>query len=205
MKKFKNFLDEMARNIGNFTPPIEFYPEIRKKYYNDSHEEPIHKHVNSDIKVQKIVSSVDNLPAVSYYTNNHKTKETLHKSTIVRHNPTEKLPFHHEENRMIERVKNSSDLPKGYVENFTYDHFKNSKFPLRSSNTQTKRGNLMWKSLSKRALDDGYHVYFHDGEKLHKTNHENLNSHLNFYFGQSPEHETKHMILSKTKLGDKND
>lgn len=202
MKNFKSFLGEMARNIGNFTPPIEFYPEIRKKYYQDSHEEPIHKDMTDDIKVHKIVSSIDGKPAISYYTNNNKTKETLHKSVVVRHNPNKNLPFFHEENRIIERVKNTKDLPKGYATDFAYEHFKNSKFPLRSSDTQTKHGNSMWKKLTKRALDDNHHVYFHDGEKLNKTNYGNLESHLNSYFDSSDTHENKHMILSKTKLGD---
>lgn len=56
--------------------------------------------------------------------------------------------------------------------------------------------------LTHKALEDGHHVYYHDGNKLHTTNPENIDTHLDSYFGDDKNHsfDNKHMILSKKNL-----
>lgn len=203
MKNFKEYMSEMAKNLGNLSSNLRFYSFYRKKLYDDMLDEPIHKE-NGNIVTHKRLISHENIPATQYITLDKNKKEAVHNSIIIRHNPTKQFPFVHEENKVIERVK-TDQLPAKFVEDLTYDHFAKSNIPFRSSDEQTPKGNNFWHSLTKRALNDGHHVYYHDGNVLHKSNKDNIDQHLNLYFGKTEEHTNKHMILSKQLLENKND
>jgi len=137
---------------------------------------------------------------IEYHTNNHETGETLHRAVIDTHTPSKgKLPFTHITQSEVVR-KSGNDLPKNHAKNITYNHFKNQKHPLVSSEEQYDDGHHMWKQLSHRALRDGYHVYHYDGSKLHETTPTNIDKHLKNSFGKSKEFEHKHMIISHHKL-----
>jgi hypothetical protein len=202
MIKFKTFIDEMALDLGRTFSPIERYSYTKKRYFDNSkvyphHGYPISDNKNIEVKVNKTPTSID------YYTNNNDTNETLHMSSIKKHQPTQSLPFVHEEQTKVDRTK-SDILPKGYATDFIYNHFKTSNIPLRSSDSQYTTGRDMWKRLVTKALTDGHHVYYHDGSFLHKSTKDNIDSHLSSYFGGNKPHDesfqNKHIILSKTIL-----
>ena len=205
MKSFRYFIGEMAKNLNPGNVDIDVPLDnlnTRREYYKISSNM---KHYsspsfNKDLEVVKHHSIENGEPLIEYHTNNNKTKETIHRSAIITHNPTKRLPFKHDEQVETFRQKDG-ELPKGYGVDFTYNHFKNNEHPLRSSRDQLIGGNKMWHKLAHKALDDGHYVYFHDGENLHKTTKENIDNHLKSYFGDSDDYTNKHIILSKTELG----
>ena len=203
MKTFKEYLYEMALDLGDASEfPFE-KKGTRKGIYAFSQSNGFHSNptpINDiEVKERTHINYTTKEPITKYYTNDNKKKETVHASTVITHNPTKQLPFKHDEQTDVIRQKSDS-LPHGYATNFIYNHFKNSEHPLRSSSEQFNDGNKMWNKLAHKALDDGHHVYYHDGEALNKSNKENIDSHLKSYFGDSPEHINKHIILSKTEL-----
>lgn len=191
---------EMASNLGN---PISDMndQEYRKKLYNHYSDAPKIKTINAHISLHK--SENNNKTEIS--TLNDKTKEALHHAIFLNHKKSNTFPFDHQEQSLVERKQHegSKDLQKGHATNITYEHFKNSKLPLRTSDNQTTAGHGMWRTLVHKALDDGHHVYHWDGAKLHKTTKENANEHLNAYFNYGHGFRNKHMILSNAELGDK--
>lgn len=194
MKTFKEFLSEMAKQLGYSYNPFTD-DKIRKDMYSLSKDHEISHHVNDHINVHK----KETPDSIEYHTNDNRNNETLHYSNVLKHKPNNKLNFYHHEQNQVLR-KSSDDLPRHYSEDFIYNHFKNSNVPLKSSDTQFKKGHTMWRNLSHKALDDGYHVYYHDGDRLNKSTKNNIDDHLNSYFGVSDDHENKHMILSKKEL-----
>jgi hypothetical protein len=141
-----------------------------------------------------------------YSTNDHHTKETLHTAIISHHPADEHFPYDSESQGLVDRVKSNDRIPKGHATEVTYNHFKKSKLPLRSSSSQYSEGHKMWHRLVGRALDDGHHVYHWDGKKLHKTTKENVLEHLKNSFGYDSgashdvPYEHRHMIISKHEL-----
>ena len=208
MKKFYEFIEEMARNIGEPFSPLDKSEDQRKTMYSTNSNFVHHSYPISDNKSIELTKYVDANKNTTYSTNDHTNKEVLHYSNIKCHNPTKSIPFEHEEQHTVERVKGDK-LPKEYATNMIYDHFKKSNIPLKSSNVQYRTGHNMWRKLAHKALEDGHHVYYHDGTTLHKSTKDNVDQHLDSSFGKeerrygktiSPDYETRHMILSKHKL-----
>lgn len=210
MKKYWEFIEEMARNIGDSSySPMNLYADHRKKLYNHSlnsthHKFPIPRNKNIEVFHYKNSDGEDN-----YVTNDHKSKEALHQSIIKTDETLEKLPFPYQEQNQVDRVKSTDVLPKDYAKDFIYDHFKESNLPLKSSDTQFLNGHNMWKKLAHKALNDGHHVYYYDGTTLHKSTKDSVDKHLDSSFGKeerkngkiiSPDYEARHMILSKHEL-----
>jgi len=141
MKTFTQFIGEMARNIGKPYSFLSSTPRHRSAHYEDSKNNelyPFHTG-NNDINVHKKIDG----NTTHYNTNNHDTKETLHKSIIELKEPTKELPFKHEEEREHDRVR-QGNLPKYFVTNLVYDHFQKSKYPLKTSEEQFNQGKNMW-------------------------------------------------------------
>ncbi len=206
MKTFQQFIAEMALNIGDAKETPLDTKKGRKDFYNISSPMVHHKYVTPDrnIEVQKHTSRIvggDNSgdDVTEYHTNDHTSKETLHRSSIISHAPTKQLPFKHDEQTETYR-ENNNKLPKGYGTDFIYNHFQNSEHPLRSSDQQYSGGHKMWKKLAHKALDDGHKVYYHNGKELINSDKSNVDAHLNDYFGNNYNHENRHIILSKTNL-----
>ncbi len=202
MKTVQQFVVEMAMDKGSGYSFLTNSGNTRKSEYMahnmDTHvNHPIVN--NKNIELQKTTKELNGNTTTQYHTNDHNKKETLHRSIIIHHEPTEKLPFKHEEQSEVDRL-NGGDLPNGYARDVTYNHFKNSEYPLRSSDEQFAPGHNMWKRLTNKALNDGHHVYFHDGNKLTKSNKENIDNHLESSFGKGEEYANKHMIISKKEL-----
>ncbi len=209
MKTFQQFIAEMALNIGDADEVYNQKP-IRQREFNKSkgHMAMEYNTGNENITVHKNTKTIgdedESKQETSYHTNDNRTGETLHHATFVTHNPTTELPFHHDEQTAVNRQR-SGDLPKGYATDFTYNHFKNSEHPLRSSDMQMTGGHEMWKRLAHKALNNGDHVYYHDSNKLHKSTKQNVDSHLKNYFGwtndaDKADYGSRHMILSKKEL-----
>lgn len=193
-------LFEMANNLGRPVSDMDL-PDYRKKLYNHHINSPKIKTLSHNISLHKL--ETPNKTEISTLDNDK--KEAIHHAIFTNNKKSNNFPFDNQEQSLIERKKNenSSDLPKGYATNITYDHFKGSKLPLRSSDNQTTAGHNMWKKLVHRSLKDNYHVYHWDGSNLHKTTKENADKHLNTYFNSGHEFKNKHMILSKTELENK--
>lgn len=205
MKTFKNFLNEMARRMNGSYPVLDD-KESRQMYYNEA-KNPIHVSYpdpkNKKIELQSHMGRDEetNNQMTVYHTNDHAKKETIHLSEIYRKPPTKQLPFEHEEQSAVHKYSGGG-LPKGYATDITYKHFKESKYPLKSSDLQYEGGHKMWQKMSHKAMDEGHHVYYHNGKELIKSTPETLDKHLNDYYGKYPENTKKHMIISKTELGE---
>lgn len=199
MKKFKSFLNEMAKDLGSSYSFLKD-PQYRKVLFDHSKDHKIVDSLSDNIKIHTHIDG-DN---IHYNTNDHAKQETLHRSVISKKSATKELPFDHQEQNEVDRIKDDS-LPKNYAADFIYNHFKHSHLPLKSSDTQYTKGRDLWVKLANRALADDYHVYYHDGKQLHKSTKDNIDKHLNSYFGPTTEFESKHMILSKQLLENKND
>jgi hypothetical protein len=208
MKSYWDFIEEMARNIGNYPySRLNNDREFRLEKYKTDSNYPIYQYDTGDQNVN-VTKHIDNNGTIHYSTNDHSSKEIIHYSNIETHKPTAKLPFRHQEQTMVERIKDNR-LPKEYATNFIYNHFKSSNLPLRSSDTQYRTGHNMWRKLAHKALDDGYRVYYHDGSQLNKSNKVNVDKHLDSSFGVEtrirgntlpPDYEQRHIILSKKEL-----
>ena len=202
MKTFKEYLNEMAMNYGDNESSLGLSKEERKSEYSEHKNDTHHSYPTENKKIElhkKIKKESNGDTTTEYRTNDHSKKETIHRSIIFQNEPTTELPFKHEEQVEVDR-KPDSGLPRGYARDVIYNHFKESNIPLKSSISQYIPGHKLWKDIAHRALNDGHHVYYHDGEKLHKSTPKNIDKHLESYFGDSSEHVNKHMILSKSEL-----
>jgi len=185
----------MARDVGKVSTFVLKKEIGRKGEFRNSKDNPKDHDLGDDIHVHK--SSYRN--TTIYHTNDHKSRQTLHISEIKHNKPTKELPFEHIKQDRTERAK-TDRLPKKYAQDFIYNHFKSQKHPLVSSESQFHAGHHMWRQLAHRALKDKKHVYYHDGEKLHKSNASNIDHHLDSSFGEGKGFEHKHMIISHHKL-----
>lgn len=205
MKSFKLF-HEMSINVGN--KKLDISTEHDQKHtFNTSHHYPIDSDLGNNLK--KHIKKQGNV--TKYYINDHNSGKTLYKSEFHEHNPTTLLPFKHQEQTSVERT-NTKLLPKDYALHETLNHVNKTKLPIISSTYQTPSGHHMWKKMVAAAFVNGHHIYYHDGERLHKSNAENMNSHLNSYYDPGTnydangklinplDYEHKHMIISREKL-----
>ena len=191
MITFKEYLEEMAYHLDVGSGLANSMH--RKDIYAKTRHLPVHMKINDHVSVHKETTKT----GIDYHTLDHKTGECIHQSIIHRSNQ----PFDCEVQTSADKYEHKS-LPKGYATDFVYGHFKTSDMPLRSDNTQSAAGHSMWKRLVDKALNDGHHVYYHDGKQLHKTTHQNKEQHLHSYFGDHYDeyHYHRHMILSKKDL-----
>ena len=131
----------------------------------------------------------------------HGTKETLTYQRFVKHNPGDNgIHFPHYEQEATDRMAGGR-LPNGMNRAVAFRHLKTTGVPLVSSASQSESGHKMWRKMVTQAVSKGtHHVYYHDGKDLHKTTADNMEDHLNSYYGNTPEHANRKMILSKTEL-----
>jgi hypothetical protein len=191
MISFKEFITEMAfhMEVGN---GLANSANQRKSMYNETHNLLEHSRINTSVSVHRL----SNDKVTEYHTLDHRNKESLHYCTIHK----DSSPINCEVQTGVSKA-HSEQLPKHHATNVVYNHFKQSKLPLRSDKIQSNAGHKLWHRLVTRALGDGHHVYYHDGNKLHKTNKDNVSHHLESYFGdEADSHPSKHMILSKDIL-----
>ena len=209
MLSFSQFINEMAANIGNRSfSPIKDTPTGRYDIYNNHKNDPLVNKISSSILVHKSTNAVGDTNQTHYTTLDHDNKEALHQSIINHYPSNDKIPFEHETQEVVDRT-NTNKLPKGYALDHIYRHFVNNNIPLKTSDGQYRKGHEMWRRLSNRALDDGHNVYHYDGNKFHKSNKENIESHLDNSFNPKQDKETnkeyqnRHMIISKTPIKNK--
>jgi hypothetical protein len=210
-------LKEMAHALG-----ASMYSRLdtnvnnyRNEFYKLTHKNKIVSNVNgsgSGVNVHRHITKENGIPVrTEYHTNDHDSKETLHNAVVSYQAKTDKFPYEHEVQKVVERVKSNDRLPNGHATNVIYDHFKKSKYPLRSDSNQYTDGHKMWHRLVDKALDNGHHVYHWDGKQLQQTIHENKAKHLTNSFGNDDviglkkrepheKFENHHMIISKNPL-----
>lgn len=208
MKKFRDFIEEMAHNIGDASySRLNLEPKFRESKYETNSKFEHHSYPLPEDNSVALTKRVEG-KNTTYSTNDNDKKEVLHYSNIKHNGPTESLPFENEEQHIVERVKGGK-LPPEYATNMIYDHFKQSNIPLRSSDAQYRHGHNMWRKLTHKALSDGHHVYYHDGKTLHKVTKQNIDDSLDSSFGKTevkfrkeltPKYEDRHIILSKKEL-----
>jgi hypothetical protein len=186
LKTFREYLNEQSFRL-NVPNQLEQEHE-RKKMFVAIKDSPIINHISHNVKVHRD----EYKGTTEYHTLDHDKQETLHYCSIKKtHSP---IPC-----EVQTGVVKHGDLPKHHATNVIYDHFKQSNLPLKTDKTQSDSAHGMWKRLTKRALDDGHHVYYHDGKSLTKLDHSNLNDHLDKYFEDDIDSD-KHIILSKDTL-----
>jgi hypothetical protein len=199
MLSFKEFLflSEMTQNMGSPTTDLEF-GDNKKSWFQLSKDHEIIHSGNSGLKLHKF-SDKDH---TYLSTNDHENQETLHRAIFQKFKKSKQIPVDHIKQMVVEKVKNKT--PKEYATKTSYDHWKSQNHPLVTSDTQYKTGHESWKKLLHWALVDGHHVYYHDGEQLHKSTKENVDQHHKSSFGKygDASEDTKHkkMIISKDPL-----
>ena len=191
----------LVEMTSNFGPPTNFlqFDNQHKILFKSSKKLPVVASFG-DYKLHRD-DSVEN--ATAYVTNNHKKKETAHAAQFKTFGPTKQVPVTHIKQIFVE--KSDSNLPKEYASKLTYDHFKSQEHPLVTSDTQYTPGYKSWKKLLHWALVDGHHVYYHDGETLHKSSKETVDEHHKDSYGASSKDKSektmlKKMIISKRPL-----
>jgi len=197
MKSFLEFIYEMAHNIGEHSySPLKSERE-RKSKFNNSVGDKIHNKLSDYLIIHKTTNGNSTL----FHTNDHSTAETLHSSLIKHKQSSKEFPFDHIIQEEVDR-KPGGILHKGYAVDFLYNHFNDQHLPLVSSETQYRKGHELWRKLVHKALDNGHHVYHWDGSKLHKSNKNNVEQHLNSSFGKygDESYANKHMVISKNEL-----
>lgn len=198
MKTYKQFIGEMAQDIGSPYSIVNSDIHARKHNYNLTHNDPEHTYQVGVPGIKVHTKTHGNNIHIS--TNDHDEKQLIHRSIIKRHNAHENsLPFDHDTQSEVDRVKGGK-LPIGHAKDIIYHHMKNSGVPLVSSKEQFTTGHNMWKDLVHKALDAGHHVYHFDGKQIHKTTKENVHNHLKNSFGKDEKFKNQHMIVSKKPL-----
>lgn len=195
-------LSEMAKSIGPSSHSrIESYPKFKQMTYESAKDLPVHKVVNSKIKVH-----IDSSPGKEkFYTIDHNNKELLHMAFLTHHEANDDFPFSHSEQTLVDRVKSTDKLPKGYATNFLYDNFLNSGTTLRSSEDQYPNGHKMWKNLVDKAISDGFYAFHYNSitKKLTPLNDINKETMFKDSFGNSDDFLHKHLIISKNDIRNK--
>jgi hypothetical protein len=120
--------------------------------------------------------------------------QAVHMTSFARDNSKSILPFDYDHQGIVDQHESA---PKGTARAVILKHLDLHKVPISSSDVQTEAGHKMWRKLVPDAIDKGYHVYYWDSEKLHKTDRSNMEAHLNSYFGDDP---TKRMVISKEPI-----
>lgn len=77
-------------------------------------------------------------------------------------------------------------------------HVENSNHPLVSDWGQSPAGHKMWSKFSREEIDRGHHVYLWDGNRLHPSTKDNIDQHLEEYYGQTK--QGHRMVVSKDPI-----
>jgi hypothetical protein len=198
LKSFRQFIDEMAQNLGMMSSFLNRSEKRRKAFYEKHKNDTTHEKVSDNLHIHVSDNLGHDRERTVYTTLDHNKKECLHHAEIEHQDRHGDLPFAHGVQVGTERT--DAGLPKGHASTVVYNHFLKSDKPLRSDSLQSHGGNKMWHGLVHRAMKDGHHVYHWDGAKLHKTTSDNVEEHLKKYYGHPPEYFSKHMILSKKEI-----
>lgn len=155
MISFKEYvlLSEMARIMGSPFSTLEFGGnKFRTQKFESSKDWKTVKELTPEIRLQFDGNNI-------YHVNDHSNKETIYLSKIEQKESTPGFQQPHIEQSIVDRVKNTEKLPKGFATSFVYDHFNQQPLPLKSSSTQYNTGAAMWDRLIDRALSDDKFVY----------------------------------------------
>lgn len=89
------------------------------------------------------------------------------------------VPFSHDTQSMV-----SQDIgTRSVAREAMMHHIEHSSVPLISDWGQSGSGHSMWRKFAKESIDRGHHVYMWDGNQLHKSTRDNVESHLDDYYG----------------------
>jgi len=197
--KVMKMLHEQAEVVtSDGRHPME-YEDFRKHTFEDTSHYPIIANISNTHRLHM----ADGSKAIDYVTNDHSSQEAVHQSRILKLGPTQDIPFNHHE-QSIATKSPESNLPKNYVQDLMFRHFEHFGVPLKSSDLQFPGGVKLWKTLSQKALDSGYHVYFHDHGIFNKLNKHTLEQGLEDYKTSEGDAtgRRKHIIISKTPLNE---
>ena len=205
MKSFKQFLEEKNDLIYEMTIKFRNYDDERQNTKNfnkkqfeatkylptiENHLQPI----NCKTHIYKDGNNTE------YYTNNHKTKENLHRAYYLLNEPSDQVKVPHIQQWKVDRNPDTNKLPKGYATDFAYERFKEQEHPFVTSNYQYEAGHRLWRRLADKALSDNHNVYYHDGKKLHKSDNKKIENHFHDSYGNQAKHIHSKMIISKRPL-----
>lgn len=194
IRKIWKSLEEMSFSAGDGSELSKMKSKVYRNgmFYGFQDEPVVADHGN--LKLHKQTKG----DSTKYALLDHNKEEAVYKSHFAHHKAgTRNIPFDHDEQVMVDKHK---DSPISAWEH-SYHHFEHSDHPLVTSDIQSDQGKKLWHKMSKKALDNGHHVYYHsESGKLIKLNHENLDKYVNKYHGDSFAHENRNLILSKKEL-----
>ncbi len=195
MISFKQYvmLDEMARLMGSPFSTLEFGgKQFRSKTFDNSKDWEKIKELAPEIHVQFNGNNI-------YHVNDHANKETIYLSKIEQKDTTPGFQQPHIEQSIVDRIKDTHRLPKGFATSFVYDYFNQQKLPLKSSSTQYTTGAAMWDRLIDRALSDGKFVYATSPNAIERITDDHRKQFL-AYATRSDKtnegYEDKHIVIS---------
>jgi len=199
MHRFNEYLvlDEMARLIGSSFSTIELNKNnYRNVLFNRSKDWNQIATLSPDLKVQHDGDK-------TYHVNDHSNQETLYISQIEHKDTSLGFDHPHIEQTIVDRVKSTDRLPKGFATKFVYDHFNSQDLPLKSSSIQYDNGADMWDRLIDRALNDGKHVYATSPnaiERITDNHRKGFLTNATRSNSQNPIYENMHIVISHQPL-----
>lgn len=185
MQNHFNFITEQAHRLNRGSLSVFNNQEMVDRYTGYTKNIPVSAELPGNIKLHKhgsnYLTSKDGIVAhYASFSHSPATKEFPHETIFQ---------------NIVDQQPNS---PKGAAREALLHIAANSDIPVRTDKEQTDDGHNMWRKAVPEALNRGLRVYHWDGEKLHKTTDDNMEAHLNSYFGDGL--YQKHMIISKKEL-----
>lgn len=192
-----NYLMEMALDIGaNTNPRISTDRDLRRQMYSKTKELP-----SVDIGSTHKVKIFENRSKITYVTPDTKTGEVNHVSKFSKEDGDQEGDFSFPHLVQFDVAKNkNSDIKTDHVQNVMFHAMDKTDLPLKSDSRQYTGGHGLWKRFARTALDRGYHVYRTSGENVYPLDRQNIESHLDSYFGAYPDSETNHIVVSKNPI-----
>lgn len=185
-KNFKQYLNEMAQNIGKPYSPLQHATGWQEHLYTKSSKLPVlFRILGIDI------DGVHGANTLELFANIE--NKTVYHAKFSKHQPDDICKTLYLVQDEVDKTRDNS-TPKGFAGDVLIQVCIKYNTPIRTSSSQFTAGNDMWKSIIAKAVGDHLFVYFYNGEKLSRI----LNT--PDYFGKSEKYLSKHVILSPFDL-----
>lgn len=196
MKTYKQFVQEMAQNIGSPFSMIENIKSYSSNKFQSTKDTPS-VDIGNDLKLHVIHDH----NKIRNIVNDHKLGKTVYESNIRYNEPSDRLPFHTIEQVSVDRVKSTEKLPKGFATDFIYNHWNSQHRPLISSDMQYTTGRNMWSRLVEMAHKNKKHVtYVNEHGNKSVVTPLNKDKIFDEFYGKSDEHLKRTLVLSHSSL-----
>lgn len=189
---YKNQILEAYLSVEGGLSFYKMRPTYSKEQYDKAKSLPLERTITDGIDMVKET----NQNGIEYHTIDHRTQKGIHRTAIVK-NGIREIKIPHEELRVSDKVEDA-ELPRNYATDVAYNHFKNSEFPLASSETHSRLGHQSFLRLANRAMDEGHYAYHVKCGTYKELSREELSP--NIALGKGNEYFSEHLLLSKSRL-----